>query len=398
MLNPRLTHLPDYAFPRLRALLKDVTPGGEVVDMTIGEPRHGAPAFVSRILGEDGALYGKYPPIAGTDEWAAAVTGWLTRRYGLKDGQVTADHVLPLVGTREGLFSIAFVVIPPEVDGRRPAVLMPNPFYQCYTAAAHAAGADAVYVPAGPDTGFLPDFHALPDDVKARTKLVYLCSPANPQGAVADAAYLQRLITWVRAQDAVLVADECYSEIYSGVPPVGVLQVCAQMTGSGDPFRNVLAFHSLSKRSSLPGLRSGFVAGDITLMAAFRRFRSYAGPTTPIPVLTAAAACWNDEDHVAANRALYQRKFDLADQILSGRLGYYRPEGGFFLWLDVEDGERAALTLWRQAGVRVLPGAYLAQTDASGINPGRAYVRVALVDDLETTEKGLLAVRRHLAP
>ncbi len=401
MLNPRLADLPDYAFPRLRALLAGINPGGEMVDMTIGEPRHGAPAFVADILAREAPLYGKYPPIGGSAEWGQAVAEWLTRRYGLPAGMVTADaHVLPVVGTREGLFSAIFVATPPADGGPPPAVLLPNPFYQCYVGAAVAAGADPVYVNASRDTGFLPDFLAQPQDILDRVRAIYLCSPSNPQGAVADAEYLERLIAFVRARDAVLLADECYAEIYDQTPPTGALEVCARLAATrldADPFHNVLVFHSLSKRSGLPGLRSGFVAGDAKLIAALRRFRSYIGPTMPLPIQAASAAAWREEAHVIANRRLYAEKFDLAASLLAGRLGFYRPAGGFFLWLEVGDGEQAAQALWREAGVRVLPGGYLA-ADTAGGNPGRAFVRVALVDDLATTEKGLCGIRRVLAP
>lgn len=400
MRNTRLGHLPDYAFPRLRTLLAGIAPGQAPVDMTIGEPRHGAPSFIAEILARDPAQYGKYPPIGGTPGWCDAVAGWLTRRYGLLAGAIDpARHVLPLNGTREGLFSVAFVTVPPEKGGQRPAVLMPNPFYQCYAAAALAAGADAIYVPATRESGFMPDFAGVDTATLGRTSLVYLCSPANPQGTVADVAYLKALIAMARAHDFVLVVDECYAEIYGDAPPPGALAVCQELAVAdpalaANPFANVLVFHSLSKRSSLPGLRSGFVAGDPALIADFRLFRSYVGPASPIPTYEAAAAAWNDEAHVEANRALYRAKIDLAESILGNRFGFYRPAGGFFLWLDVSatgfgDGEAAAVALWRDAGVKVLPGAYLAQDGADGLNPGRPYVRVALVDDLATTERGL---------
>lgn len=403
--NQRLNQLPEHTWSRLRALLDGVPPGachgaGEPIDLSLGEPRHPMPDFVGDILRENQALYAKYPPIQGTEDWQNAVSGWLARRYGL--GDIAAErHILPLSGTREGLFSAAFVAVPGEKAGAQPAVLMPNPFYQCYAAAALCAGAEPVYVPATAQNGFLPDFAGLDDDVWARAALIYLCSPSNPQGTVAERAYLAEIIAKARQNDVTLVADECYAEIYVDEPPVGVLQVCAEMAADGrgaadNPYAGVLAFHSLSKRSNLPGLRSGFVAGDPALIDAFRTLRAYGGAPSPLPVYAAAAAAWADEEHVEASRALYRAKFDAAEHILAGRLGYYRPGGGFYLWLNVDDGERAAKRLWQDAGIRVVPGRYLAQSDASGYNPGASYIRVALVQPFETTEKALQQLAQTL--
>lgn len=360
------------------------------------------PDFVGDILTQNQALYAKYPPIQGTPEWQDAVSGWLKRRYGLTDIDAQR-HILPLSGTREGLFSAAFVAVPDEKAGARPAVLMPNPFYQCYAAAALSAGAEPVYVPATAENGFLPDFAALDDELWARAALIYLCSPSNPQGTVAEQGYLAEIIDKARRNNVTLVVDECYAEIYVDEPPVGVLQVCAEMAADGrgqanNPYEGVLAFHSLSKRSNLPGLRSGFVAGDPALISDFRTLRSYGGAPSPLPVYAAAAAAWADEAHVEASRALYRAKFGAAERILAGRLGYYRPGGGFYLWLDVEDGERAAKQLWQEAGIRVVPGRYLAQNDASGYNPGAPYIRVALVQPIETTEKALQQLAQTLDP
>lgn len=387
--NPRLHHLPDYAFPRLAALLDGLAPGAEPILLSLGEPQHPYPAFVDEILDRGRADYGRYPPIAGTAELRAAIAGWLDRRYGLPAGFLDPDrHVLPLSGTREGLFSIAFVAVPPEKGGRTPAVLMPNPFYQCYAAAALAAGAEPVYCDATRETGFLPDFAALPEavpeDLLARTALVYLCSPANPQGAVASRERLAALLDLARRHDFLLALDECYSEIYTEAAPPGGLDAAA---ASGS-LRNLVVFHSLSKRSNLPGLRAGFIAGDPEVIARFRHFRSYVGPAMPLPVQAAAAAVWRDEGHVDANRALYRAKFDAAERLLAGRFGFYRPAGGFFLWLDVGDGEAAARRLWAEAGVKVLPGAYLARDTGRG-NPGARYVRLALVAETARVVEGL---------
>lgn len=407
MRNSRLDHLPEHTWDRLRALLDGVRPGAgsganEPIDLSLGEPRHPMPDFIGEILAQNQALYAKYPPIQGTLAWQAAVSGWLGRRYGLTDIDAQR-HILPVSGTREGLFSAAFIAVPEEKAGAKPAVLMPNPFYQCYAAAALCAGAEPVYVPATAENGFLPGFATLDDDLWARAALIYLCSPSNPQGTVAERGYLGKIIAKARRNDVILVVDECYAEIYADAPPVGVLQVCAEMAADGrgeadDPYSGVLAFHSLSKRSNLPGLRSGFVAGDPALIAEFRTLRTYGGAPSPLPVYAAAAAAWADEGHVEASRALYREKFDAAERILAGRLSYFRPGGGFYLWLDVGNGERAAKQLWQEAGIRVVPGRYLAQSDASGYNPGAPYIRVALVQPVETTEKALQQLAQTLDP
>jgi aspartate/methionine/tyrosine aminotransferase len=296
---------------------------------------------------------------------------------------------MALNGTREGLFNAAVALIPEDKRGKRPAVLIPNPFYQVYALGALAMGAEPVYVPATAATGFLPDFASLPRDILDRTVAAFLCSPANPQGAVATADHWADLLALAETHDFRVLADECYAEIWRDTAPPGVLQV-AQATGA-DPER-VLAFHSLSKRSNLPGLRSGFVAGGRDSIAALRKLRSFAGAPLPLPLQKVAEACWQDEAHVAASRALYQAKFADADRIFAGLQGYHSPAGGFFLWLPVEDGEQAALKLWRETGVRVLPGGYLAR-DAGGQNPGHGYIRVALVAPQDDTQRGLTALR-----
>lgn len=396
MLNPRLALLPDYPFDRLRGLLDPLpAPDGiEPIAMSLGEPQHPYPDIVARTLQQNSHLYGKYPPAAGTPEFRLAVAAWLRRRYHLPDGMIEPDrHITPCSGTREGLFRCAFLAVPPEKAGRRPAVLMPNPFYQCYAAAAVAAGAEPIFLPATADNGFMPDFAGLPEETLARTAMVYLCSPANPQGTIAGAGYLRDLIGLARRFDFTLVIDECYTEIYRDEPPVGALEVCADLGGD---LSNVLVFHSLSKRSNVPGLRSGFVAGDGELMRAYRRLTEYGGNPSPLPVYAAATALWRDEEHVSANRALYNEKFDLAERMLSNRFGFYRPTGGFFLWLDVGDSEKAATVLWTRAGVRVLPGAYLTAEQADGANPGKQYIRVALVHDLATTGDALQRISETL--
>ncbi|MGF1641283.1 MAG: aminotransferase class I/II-fold pyridoxal phosphate-dependent enzyme [Rhodospirillales bacterium] len=389
MLNPRLRLLSGYPFDRLRALLDGIEPpaGRRPMVLSVGEPRHLPPPLVREVVDAGGDLWNRYPPVEGTAEFRSAAAGWLRRRYALPERLIDADsQILPVAGTREALFLCAAVAVPPGDGRRRPAVLMPNPFYHVYDGAALMSGADPVYLPATRDTRFLPDLDAIAPAILDRTALMYLCSPANPQGAVADLDYLTAAVRLARRHDFVLAVDECYTEIWDRHPPPGALQACAAMGGD---FGNVLVFHSLSKRSSVPGLRCGFVAGDARLVDALRRLRSYGGATVPLPVLAAATALWGDDDHVERNRALYRAKFDLAERLLGGRFGFFRPQGAFFLWLEVGDGEEAARALWAKAALRVLPGRYLAQPDAAGANPGDRFVRVALIEDPASTEEAL---------
>ncbi len=389
MLNPRLAGLPDYPFDRLRALLDPIEPaaGLEPISLSVGEPRHTPPDLISRVLAENAHLWGRYPPGHGTPGFRGAVVDWLKRRYKLDDDALDPErHVLPAVGTREALYLISALVVPERKAGGRPFVVMPNPFYHVYGGAAAVSGAEPVYLSATPETGFLPDLDELDAETLSKTALCYFCSPANPQGAVADLEILKGAIETARAHDFVLVVDECYAEIYSDAPPPGALQACQAI---GEGFANVLVFHSLSKRSSAPGLRSGFVAGDADLIGSFRRLRNYVGPQMPMPAMAASAALWRDEDHVSENRLLYREKFNIAETLLAGRYGFYRPDGGFFLWLDVGDGEAAAVELWRRAALRVLPGAYIGRPDGTGTNPGDSYIRLALVDDAASTRQAL---------
>jgi N-succinyldiaminopimelate aminotransferase len=384
-MNDRLERIGDYPFDRLRALLNPHNPRvNDPIFLSIGEPQHPPPPIVRDTISENFALWGRYPPMVGSPEFRRAVADWLQLRYGAPPGLVDPDtHILPVSGTREALFMIALAAVPESKAGRTPTVLMPNPFYQVYLGAAVIAGAEPVFVPATAETGFLPDFAGAATDGCA---LAYYCSPANPQGAIASLDTLKSLVRLARERDFVMVFDECYSEIYEDGAPPGGISACAAL---GQGLDNVLVFNSLSKRSSVPGLRSGFVAGDAKLIKRFTRLRDYGGAPPPLPLLAAATALWKDEAHVAENRALYRKKFAMAAEALDGRCGFYRPDGGFYLWLDVGDGEKAATALWREQGVRVMPGAYLARADANGVNPGQRYIRVALVHDLETTERAL---------
>ena len=389
MINDRLDRIGDYPFDRLRALLDSHQPQTKdlPISLALGEPQHTSPEIVHRVLTENGDLWGKYPPVWGTHEFRAAVGQWLTRRYKLPDKMFDPDRsIIPVSGTREALFMVALTVIPESVGGKKPCVLMPNPFYQVYLGAAALAGAEPIFVPSTRTTSFLPDFISLDSEVLDRTALAYYCTPANPQGTAASLKTLMRNIELARKHDFIIVFDECYSEIYNDRPPSGGIEACAALGGSLD---HVLIMNSLSKRSSVPGLRSGFVAGDPKILGRFKQVRDYGGAPPPIPLLAVAAALWQDEKHVEENRAFYQRKFEIADQKLAGLHGYYLPDGGFYLWLDVGDSETAALKLWQNAALRVIPGSYLAKTDRDGQNPGAAYIRCALVHDLKTTAQAL---------
>jgi N-succinyldiaminopimelate aminotransferase len=386
----RFSSLPDYAFPRLRKLLDAHAPGGEPIAMTIGEPRHDMPDFVGRILAENLGGFGVYPPNDGAPELLTAISGWLQRRYGV---QIAENRLMVLNGTREGLFNSLIALCPEEKRGKTPAVLVPNPFYQVYAVAALAIQAEPIYVPATAATGFLPDYAGLPAEVLDRVAVAYICSPSNPQGAVASREYLADLLALAEKHDFRIFADECYSEIWRDTPPPGILEVAAAI--GADPER-VVAFHSLSKRSNLPGLRSGSVTAGPHAMERIRKLRAFAGAPLPLPLQKVAEAAWGDEAHVAASRALYQQKFADADEVFKGMQGFQPPGGGFFLWLPVEDGEAATIKLWRETGVRVLPGAYLSRETAGGENPGKGYIRVALVANRQETQAGLTQLRACL--
>jgi succinyldiaminopimelate transaminase len=397
MYNTRLDGLTEYPFQRLSQLLTGVSPdvgSAEHIAMSIGEPQHTPPAMILAALTQNLNDWGKYPPTPGTPEFRKVVGAWINRRFKLPTGMLDAEkHLLPVAGSREALFMAGQLCVPPTKRGKTPAMLIPNPFYQVYFGAAVLNGADPIFVPATAATGYQPDYLSVSTDVLERTAMAYVCTPANPQGKIATLERLKEMVQLARKHDFVLISDECYSEIYDTAPPPGALEACAALGGD---LKNVLVFNSLSKRSSAPGLRSGFVAGDADLISKFNKLRSHGGAVQPVPVLNASIALWNDETHVIANRKLYSEKFDDAAQILGGSYGFYRPDGGFFLWLDVGDGEAATKALWAKAGVKVLPGGYLARSDASGFNPGSSFIRVALVHDRNRTADGLQRMRRVL--
>jgi N-succinyldiaminopimelate aminotransferase len=374
-------------FVRLTELIAGIEPGKPVINLSVGEPQHAIPSFVGAELAAHINEFGRYPANKGLESFRRAVVAWLGRRYKLTRPVDPENEVLVLNGTREGLF-LAAISARRWITRRagKPTMLIPNPFYAAYSAGAIAADCEPVYLAAGKQNSFLPDLDKLDDTLLARTVAFYLASPSNPQGAVASRAYLDKLSSLARRFGFLVLADECYCEIYSKDAPAGMLEA------SGPDFANTVVFHSLSKRSNLPGLRVGFAAGDRRFLAAFLELRNIAAPQVPAPLQHVAIAAYNDEAHVRENRKLYSEKFDLADQIIGGRYGYKRPAGGFFLWLDVSKfGGSEAVTkrLWKEAGVRVVPGRYLAREQADGSNPGADYIRVAMVQDKAATAEAL---------
>jgi aspartate/methionine/tyrosine aminotransferase len=389
----RLEEIVRSPFQRLASLLDGVAPGASLIDLSLGEPKGLMPPFLGRTLQEHLPEFGRYPPIKGIPALREAVAAWIARRYPTLAGVIVPEkHILPLNGSREGLFSAIFPALARKPSVASPVVLIPNPFYQAYGAAAAASGAEPIFLPSTAATDFLPELDKIDTALLERAVALYLNSPSNPQGAVAGSDYLARAIALARRFDFLLFADECYSEIYSNVPPPGALETAYAETGS---LAKVVAFQSLSKRSGLPGLRSGFVAGDYDFIAALGCFRNVACPQVPLPVQHVSVKAWSDEDHVDKGRAVYRKNFDIADAILEGRYGYRKPQGAFFLWLNMADfggGEAAATTLWKGCGVRVLPGTYLARDEPDGTNPARDYVRVALVHDRDTTREALTRI------
>ncbi len=384
-----------HPFSRLRSLLEDIPAGpaplgaSTPLALSIGEPKGQPPAFVAEEIAANATDWSSYPPSRGGQSYLEACGDWLQRRYEISTGIIDPTrHILALPGTREGLFFATMATVPQTTSSgdAPPVVLIPNPFYHVYAGAAVAAGAEPVFLPTSSETGFLPDYKAVPEDILARTVLCILCSPANPQGAAANRRQLAELLTLARKHDFVVAFDECYAEIYTRTAPAGALDVVDQLDGSLD---NMLVFHSLSKRSNAAGLRCGFVVGDEELITALNALMLVGGAGVPMPVLAAGARLWRDDEHVEAIRAFYQTNFEIAQQVLGNRFGFNIPDGGFFLWLDVGDGEEAAKKLWQEAGIRVLPGAYMSVEDTDGHNPGAKYIRIALVFDAEVTKAAL---------
>jgi N-succinyldiaminopimelate aminotransferase len=374
-------------FLRVTELLAPYQPAKPLITLSLGEPQHPVPDFVGPVLAKYIADFGRYPIAKGIEPFRRAAAGWLSRRFDLPREIDPESELLVLNGSREGLFFAALTAVR-HVGERsgRPAILMPNPFYPAYAAGARAASCEPIYLPTTVANGFLPDLDSLDEATLARTVAMYIASPANPQGAVASKEYFAGLKKLADRFGFMILSDECYSEIYTRTAPGSMLE------SAGPDFANVVAFQSLSKRSNLPGMRVGFAAGDKRFLGMFHELRNVAAPQVPVPLQHVAVAAYNDEAHVEENRRLYRIKFDLADQILGHRYGYSRPAGGFCVWLDVSakgGDEAATVKLYRDAGVRVIPGSYLARQQPDGSNPGKGYIRLALVADSETTAEAL---------
>jgi len=379
--QPRLEKLGAYPFERLKSLLGGITPHAELVhiDAGAGEPRLPLPGFVADVLNANINGFSKYPSTVGGPELRQTISTWLKRRYAL-------DHIDPMTqvlsanGTREALFAVTHALINPEADNK-PYVLMPNPMYQIYLGAAITSGAEPWLLPCTKASGFAPDLSAVPTEVWQQTALVYVCSPSNPTGWIADEAYFSELLELADRHDFVIVSDECYSEIYWQQKPVGLLEIAERLGRKG--FSRCLSMNSLSKRSALPGMRSGLIAGDAELIKRFSKLRSYTGPATPLPLQAVAVAAWSDEEHVERHLEVYRQSLKAFFDIYGGDI----PEGSFFVWLKVGStkgsDEAFAQAAWQQQHVTVLPGSYLGTDDENGMNPGTGYIRAALVDGPE---------------
>jgi N-succinyldiaminopimelate aminotransferase len=382
-MNPNLERLHPYPFEKLAKLKAGVTGPAHLrsISLGIGEPKHASPDFVKQVIAENLDKLSNYPTTKGIDELRVAISQWATRRFQLAPGSLDpARHVVPVSGTREAIFSLVQAV----VDASKPAkVVSPNPFYQIYEGAAFLAGADPVYLPCNGSNGFIPDFDAVPEATWRDCQILFLCSPGNPSGAIMPRETLVKVIELADRHDFLVASDECYSELHpdEAKPPEGLLQTCAAI-GRND-FKRCVVFHSLSKRSNLPGLRSGFVAGDADVLAGYLKYRTYHGCAMPVHNQLASIAAWNDEDHVRENRAAYRAKFEAVVPILREVMPVDFPDAGFYLWPETPmDDETFARELSAKKNVHVLPGRYLSRT-VEGHNPGENRVRMALVAPLE---------------
>lgn len=396
-MNPHLARLKPYPFERLAKLKSAVTPDARKphIALSIGEPQHQPPQFVIDALTRHMDGLAAYPQARGISELRKAIADWLDRRYSLEGLVDPEKHVVPLTGTREGLFAFVQAAIDTAQEPE-PVVMMPNPFYQIYEGAAYLAGAEPVYLNTTADNKFIPDFSGIDEDTWKRTQIVIVCTPGNPTGAVMSREQLLALIELADKHDFIIVSDECYAELYNeeDSPPPGLLEVC-RAAGRND-FSRCIVMHSLSKRSNVPGMRSGFAAGDASIIGPFTAYRTYHGCAMPLPAQYASIEAWNDDTHVAANRELYRQKFELARQILGDVCELEIPPAAFYLWLKTPiDAEAFAQRLFAEENLTILPGVYLSRDTDKG-NPGEGYVRISLVPDVEACTEALKRLRRFM--
>lgn len=422
MMNHKLSHLHPYPFAKMANLLADSKPAADYkeIKLGIGEPKHPPPTFVLDVVAENLDKLANYPTTNGMFELRQSIAHWLERRFMLRHVNPNSQ-VLPVMGTREAIFSSVQAIIDEKTHANSasslseesqsatlpadaPLIVMPNPFYQIYEGAALLAGATPYFVPCTAANGFKGDYHSVPAHIWKRTQLVFVCSPNNPTGAVMSTEDWENLIRLSDRYNFVIASDECYSELYIDTPPVGLLQACADL--GRDDFKNCIVFHSLSKRSNLPGLRSGFVAGDAQILSAYLKYRTYQGCAMPIPHQLASIAAWQDESHVSDNRKLYSQKFNLWQQELGDKLELRIPDAGFYLWVRVPDSfadaqgqaddEAFVRALYESVNIHALAGRYLSR-DVEGNNPGRGYVRIALVASLAENQEAIERIKRLLA-
>ena len=376
LLNKKIKNLPDYPFDQLRLLLSKFKDNRKVTDMSIGQPMHKVPYFVKEIIYSQKDKWNTYPPLSGIPVLQKSYLDWLKIRFEV-DEFFDESNIIPLSGTKEGLFSIAMAL-------NIKKICLPNPFYQVYVGPSLYQGIQKSFIPANEDNNYLFDIERLKLLLKSSPSLVYFCSPSNPQGKIASYDYLEELIKIVRFYNSVLVVDECYIDIFYEKIPTGTLEVCYK---TGKSLNNILIFHSLSKRSNVAGLRSGYLIGDKKIVNCYKKIRSYSAPTIPIPIQLASAELWKDKQHVLENRELYKKKVKYADKVFQNYLLYSSPEAGFFLWLKVKNGENFTKKLFSKYAIKVMPGKYLAYGNSN--NPGKQYVRIALVHSEKENKNGL---------
>jgi aspartate/methionine/tyrosine aminotransferase len=383
-INENLKLLNDYPFQRLNSLLKDIKAptGRKEIILSIGEPKHTPPQFIKNIINKNYSSWGKYPPTLGMEKLNIASINWLNRRFKLpKNFLDYKENILQLAGTREGLFNVALALNPSKKNKKKPVMLIPEPFYQVYAGACRISGAEPFFVPSIKENGFIPSFASVDKKILMRTSIIYVCSPSNPEGTALNINQWENLISLARKYNAILIVDECYTDIYINDPPIGILEACQKLNTG---LSNIISFHSLSKRSNVPGIRSGFAVGDKHLIQNFKKLRHYCAGQQPIPIQEVATALWNDDEHSKKNREIYNKKFKLAKEIFKNHKDFYIPDGGFYLWLKVGNGEKITRILWKEKKIKVMPGAYLSKLSSS-----KAYIRIALISNIKETKAAL---------